>query len=456
MKKFLKNFLGTIAVLILLPIMLMLIWLTGNLHDEPLNPELSALLAQTHSTLPEADNAYFATLGLAAPADIEPHAWGVEWFKQAVENDAAALAGKPIAEIKLATLSFAPSNDKLPCGNKSAPIGCLDEVAAHPEITQQLLANEALLLHRFDALLDKNIAEPYRTTAMQSDIPARAVLMRASLLGVLRIALDMQQKHDERALTRWKNETVFLLRFAKNSHSLIDKMVLDAALVRYQKLLADYLSTHPKASLPGVLAMLEPFNHEAVSLHSAYENEALFSARVILAMTTTSVADSAQQASLSPLQSKFAMLFLDRNATANGLANWGMSWGKIAALQGETYRAAITQRPDEEEKSFWPLLSYHNPIGVFLVEVGKPNFATYLYRTDEVLANKQLLLFMLDARAGKVTAEKMAQEIVAQQTQLQHPYTGLLPVWDAQTHTLSYPKPDFIEAKNYAPLRIQM
>ncbi|MDH2919558.1 MAG: hypothetical protein PXX73_10245 [Sideroxydans sp.] len=43
MKKLLKILLGTLAVVVLAPIALMLIWLTGNLRDEPLNSELSTL-----------------------------------------------------------------------------------------------------------------------------------------------------------------------------------------------------------------------------------------------------------------------------------------------------------------------------------------------------------------------------------------------------------------------------
>lgn len=91
----------TAIVLIGVPVLIYLVWLTGNLTNDGIAPELSSLLARRNPQLNEKDNAYFDTIGLAASANVEPHAWGVSLFAQASANDKATNDGKSPTPINM-------------------------------------------------------------------------------------------------------------------------------------------------------------------------------------------------------------------------------------------------------------------------------------------------------------------------------------------------------------------
>ena len=65
-----------------------------------------------------------------------------------------------------------------------------------------------------------------------------------------------------------EEEVTFALRQAKSSHTLIDKLVHIAALNRYQRLLANYISVRPKAArarAKQLVAMLELFDKSGIA-----------------------------------------------------------------------------------------------------------------------------------------------------------------------------------------------
>lgn len=406
MKILLKFLKWTAFILLGAPILLYLIWIAGNLIDDELNPELARLLEHRPAQLSEKDNAYFDTIGLDAPSGMDPHAWGVAWLTQASANDQAFLEDKPGTPIKLAGYPLGSRQIELPCSQKDAKYTCLEEIAQNPAAAQKHLERDATLLQRFDTLLDKDYREPYREASFKSEIAPRSPESRASKLAQIRFALEVAKGHDDAALGRWQRETAFILRQARNSHTLIDAMVFTNALNRYQRLLADYVAKHPaaaRARAKQLLAMLEPFDRSAVTLHRAFESEAVFSTRSLLCPQLSLLSASSTDEETSPITNVLQILatpLFDRHATANELTAQNLEYARVAALEGDAYRNAIAKISAQQNQLADELVKfhYHNPVGKIILAMAPPDYSKYVYRSDDILANKILIAFAVDLR----------------------------------------------------------
>ncbi|MEQ1916294.1 MAG: hypothetical protein ABL856_06180 [Gallionella sp.] len=465
MKKLFKFIKWCTIILLGLPALVYLIWIAGNISDDDLNPALAKLVTQLPKTqLSDRDNAYFDILGLAAPNKMSPHEWGLAWFSQAIHNDQLIREGQPHLPISLDGYPSSTEKLNLPCLSNASSQSCIEEIANNPSEAKQCLREGAVLLQRFDSLLDKEYQEPYRDMMPLSDLAILSIEHQAIRLAELRFSVDVANGNNDVALTRWGNETSFILRQAKYSHSLIDKMVLTMALKRYQRLLADYISAQPKVARQQVTQiqdMLRLFKKDAVTLQPAFENEAILSAKLILSplMSPIELSDGSE-----PIYKRLALFLsiplFDRHATANSLSKIQLEYARTASLSGDDYREALAglaaQRAQQEGEG--DFLSYHNPVGHVLAQVAvAPDMTEYMYKSDEVIANAQLLLAAINLIAQNKTDEKSVSIAIKEnQASLKHPFTGELPQFDTKTRSLSYPAPkDF--SKNIAwPIAITL
>lgn len=344
----------------------------------------------------------------------------------------------------------------LSCTQKIINYNCIELVAHNKSIAEATLLAEAGRLNRFDAILDKAYQQPYRELTLVSDVPQFLAETKVIKLAIMRIALEIAQGKDEEALARWGNETNFLLKQAKNSYGLIDKMAAIAGLNRYQYLLADYISYHPNASRGNarkIMAMLVPFNKEAVTLQFSFENEATSLARSMISvkqMTGSLMLDSTNTPD-SWVIDKLFRPFLDPNATANAISEYNLEWSHIATLEENDLQSAIKEKKLKLKSAISESIpslvySYHNPVGKILVNVSKQQGVQplrYLWRSNNTIANNKLLVFAIDLLSRAATpAEQIQQEINIHKAELKHPYTAELPVWNGEGRSLSYPIPE--------------
>lgn len=433
-----------------LPVLVYLVWIAGNLSDDDLNPELASLLTLRPNTeLNPSDNAYFDILGLAAPDNMSPHEWGMTWFKLAIRNDQLIREGQPRLPISFDGYPPATQSSNLPCLSKASMQSRFEEIANNLSEAKQCLIEGAVLLQRFDSLLDKQYQEPYRDMTPLSDSSLLTMEHQVIRLAELRFSVDVASGNNDVALARWGRETSFILRQAEHSHSLLDKMILTMALKRYQWLLADYISTQPKIAkkqATQIQNMLRPFKKDAVTLQPAFENEAIISTKLMLSpwMSPTELANGSDSFYKRLVSFIFIPLF-DRHATANALSKIQLEYARIASLEGDDYRVAIAglaaQRSRQEGEA--DFLSYHNPVGHILVLMGvAPDMTEYLYKSDEVIANANLLLVAINLIAQNKTDEaSVSIAIKENQVSLIHPFTGELPRFDTRKRSLSYPAP---------------
>jgi hypothetical protein len=461
MLKFLK---WSAIILIGTPVLLYLIWLSGNLYREDISPELSLFLTrQPDHPLPEKDNAYFDVIGLSAPSDMEPHSWGVTWFTQASTNDLLILENKPANPIQLVNYPVTSKLSDLPCSKTNSQFACIEEVANNLTATQSTLDNDSLLLMRFDNLLDKEYQEPFRQMSPKSDFPPFAALGRAAKLGQIRIALEIAKHHDDAALQRWGRETGFLLRQTRNSHSLIDTLICTSLLTRYQKLLANYITVYPKrarSNAKQLLSILEPFSKSSLTLRHAMENEAVFSSRFLLSQAPSLGNEiDGEQDFLGDVVNLLAYPLYDKSETANEYAAFFLEYARIATLDGDAYREELAKISSTQKRTIDETFSfhYHNPTGKLIISMaGATDLSRYFYRVDDVIANKNLLIFAVNLlSADTLQTKQIAQSLRVQNNSLIHPFIGRMPEWDEKSRTLSYAVPDEYK-KNNPPMKIQL
>lgn len=464
-KKTLQFLKWSLIALLGVPVIIYLIWICGNIWNDPLTPELENLLAQRPQQIAEKDNAYFDVIGLAAPDNMEPHGWGVNWFEQASANDKTLNAGGTAVPVNMQRRT-SPDVSTLPCSSKEAGHMCLQEIAANPAAARSAVENEALMLQRLDAILDLNFQEPFREMSLQSEFPPFVPIATASKIALIRIALDISQARDDSALNRWGKETSFFLRQAQHSPSILGKMIAVSILNRYQQLMAEYIALYPEEALERstqILAMLEHFNKDAVSMQTALDNEAATAARFMLSpqmSLATNGSESKDVGVLVSIVGKLASPLLDKQATANEFTKIHLQCSRVAALDDGEHISGMTALTALRDKPFdlSTLLSFHNPIGKYILSVaGNVNCASYIYKSDDILANKQLLIWEIKLKSLKViTPGLIDKELQSNHAALEHPSTGDLPVFDPQKKTVKYPVLKLLQTTNYSPLEIKL
>ena len=465
MKKIIKVLKWSAIIVFTIPALIYLVWLTGNLKNHELDAEIASLLSRRVIQLDEKSNAYFDTVGLSAPNHMEPHAWGVALFTQVRANDRALNEGKTPTGIKLEGYPTGSISTELPCFKKDSKLSCLEEIAADPSVVKKVLDNESLLLKRFDSTLGKSYQEPERDMNYQSDLVSIAPKVRVAKLALIRNGLEIIKGHDDDALSKWEKETTFLLYQAKESHGLIEKVVLIYALDHYQKLLSDYLSLYPhraKIRAKKIRAMLEPFKKESVSLQSSFEYEAIYASTFILSVEDWAkmyFSDDPNAAQI--FLGQVLMPFFDKRATANQMALSHLRWSRIIALEGDSYRIARKEMAKEiavdQNSSIFGTLRYHNPVGKIMLQAAVVDASQYCFKSDNIIANKILLNFAFSmASQNVIRTDQINRAIQKRQLDLKHPFCGVLPVWDENSRTFSYPNPEQTNVLNFKPLLIKL
>lgn len=440
MKRPIRILARTAAVLLGIPALIYLGWLSGNLSDDELDPAVARLIAAGAPPQIDArDNAYFDLLGIGAPEGEDAHAWGQARFRELTASDGPP-GGTPPAPV--AQRKSAIDAAKIPCAKTEE---CLAEVAGNPYAAQRALAAEATPLRRLDAVLESNYQEPYRAFVYHSEFAAFAPPMTALKLAQARVALLAAQGRHEEALRQWGRLTAFADRQAAGSYSLLAKMIAIAALHRQHVLLAEYLKTYPGiAAQHAALIMnaLPPQSRAELTLAPALESEI-----AVMARSFTSDLTDIRAAVGSDLPAPLAGLFepfFKPKATVNMVAGQMRQWVQLDALEGDAYRAAraTLARQAGEEQSLW---HYRNPIGKILAGVAEPEYSSYFYRRDNLAAERRLLRFGIGLLADGKCDAALIKAAVANHRELAHPYTGALPAWNDQRRSLSHAVPDGVK-----------
>jgi len=75
-----------------------------------------------------------------------------------------------------------------------------------------------------------------------------------------------------------------------------------------------------------------------------------------------------------------------------------------------------------------------------LAMVGQPNMLPYLYRRDNILADRRLLALQW-AVAQLPTRDKAGVDALLARPEYRHPFDGSAPVWTTDGHGITYTAP---------------
>lgn len=160
MKRTLKIVVIVLAILIVLPVAALTALIVANLHDEPLDPELTSLLSTKPPQIAAAENGYFAWIGVAGPESEPPHAWGYRWFAEALRADRAPFGETPALAINAEVRKDGLQLEDFACREIES---CLAAVAKWPADARAVLDKGRVTLARGDlALAMPAYQEPWR------------------------------------------------------------------------------------------------------------------------------------------------------------------------------------------------------------------------------------------------------------------------------------------------------
>lgn len=435
MKRILKIAVIILAILLLLPVAALTFLVFANLHDEPLDPTLAALLTAEPPQIAAAENGYFAWIGVPGPEKEPPHAWGYRWFQEALRADRA-----PFGETQALAIDAEVRKDSLRVEDFGCREieSCLAAVAKWPADARAVLEKGRLTLARGDvALAMPAYQEPWRPDfSFTSALPRQPQHYR--LLGATRFALAVSEGRHDAALDLLERAMAFHRRQAQGAATLIEKLLALANLHSDLQLLNQYMLHAPAAARQRearIAGLLAPLPGDATSLQRAILTELRGGVRMFLSLGEKKLFAAAS--SESPLPRWLAGTLGQRlylpGASANEYFQLNRAWLAADALAGEDYRRAIADARRDLEKATADSYALRNPVGHILVRVGAADYGSYFLRRDDLLALHAMVALQFELLRSQSNDDEAIARAAAG---LRHPYTGVAPVWDKTARRL--------------------
>lgn len=422
-------------------------WITGiaavgmaavvlaNAFDEPLAPEVKALLERPAPQVAEADNLLNALIGFPiVSADVAENEafWRIGVRKRAIrrvaaDNDARQHAYDVTGDER--TLRLIGDRTLLCPRDALSDPTCLSAVAAHRDAVEQLLIDNAEWLRRFHAL------QRYSTFAADAPISffdpwiLSGVVSTGHALARTEIALQWVRGDRAAAVANLAADLQFWRQFlASTDANLIEKFIAAAGYRSSLVLAATFLRT--QALSPDEVAMLEPalapLPQAAVSLVSAIDREFdYFNAALIatLAAPAASLAidEDGEPSKLAGIRNVIARYFTLPNATLN------RRFRRVQMEIAATRNCAQSAADATPEAEFSLAERLYNPVGNTIADLGAPGYGAYAQRLCDLdgmnrIVGLQLAMARLPRPPGDAAA--VAAFVQTADARFADPYTG--------------------------------
>lgn len=429
---------GAVTLVSLLIVLIVTVVLL-NLWDDPLSPDIEELLAASPEQIQVENNGYFAWIGVIGPSSESPHAWGLRWYKEAIEADKSLSNQEFELAIEKDKRQQALSVEDLICSQVET---CLEAVASNPEEARSVLIKGREDIERGDEAINfPEYQEAWRPDASYySRVPDNARVFRS--LSAIRFALDVAEGHDDKALLRLDREMRFHVRQMKGSVSIIHKMTAISSFRTDLLLLNQYMLTKPKAARQRVdrlAAMLAPLPPDAIRMREVFENEPRIYIRFFLTMKGGDFGNKyfGYGSDKSENKGEYVWRFMYHpRMTANEYMRMNRAQFTIDELSGDNYRQALvkSQQQINAERDF---LVMRNTIGHILTNIALQDYSGYLMKRDDLVALYAMVGLQLDLIRDGVSDKKSIAYSISN-AELRHPFTGNAPEWDSEFRTLSY------------------
>lgn len=394
-----------------LSIMYLVIFIALALYDEPLQKDIAEFLKVPPVTLSDAENAYFAQLGFAAPHGVDIHRYGMEKYRSVMDESAKRHAGgiqpPPSKQADSAQLTFT--------GKELPKDRFWQFVTDRPPALEVMARDNAELLARYHGLLRyRHIAEPggnghYQDVPFPEFLPIRST-HTLSLLLILRTA---QQGKLDQALSELSDDMKYWRVMLRQSHVLIGKLIAIACIQKDYQVLSELIAHFAlsDSQRSEIRALLPPWNADDVNFAEASRYEALY-------VTESMFASLPQQGMLNGL-------LLKRNATTNTIVRIHLDNGRIAQLSPEELvRSMSTRKNSQKELARLHPDFLYNPVGAILSAIAVPQLSSYFSRFHDLEAKRRMVLIHLMAKEQGVGHDGMDAFLKKSGKGFANPYTG--------------------------------
>jgi hypothetical protein len=421
-----------IAILAILLITL-LVLVAVNTVDEDLTPEARAFFARPRVDFVP-DSGWALMAGFHAPPGEEARSYAAAIRLAASQRKPGTpLRGQPRAlEVR------AP--DELLCIPQE--IDCVRVFARRPESIADLVADNAVLLARYDELLRSrgltDVVEAF--DYYESIIPHFSTILRTQQVRMSLAGVEAATGRSAKAIAWIEADAAFHRRWLEEAGSILSKMLAVRGLSR------DFLVAGQVARSAGTLApqqwdalerIVAPLTPGQRGVGHVLRVEAGLFANVLDQMiadarTTSRIIESDR------LGSSIAGATLRRNATLNFAHPLFAAWTRLDPVPTAELARAIAQVEESERK--WLAFDWswaYNPTGRGLVREQKPQLAEYLYRVRDLDALASTLRCAIGLRRAGVPREAAAAHVAVSPACVD-PYEARPLGWDAERGELSF------------------
>jgi len=417
-----------------------------NAIDEPLAPEVTALVQDQGPLLTRQQNMYYSTVSFnAAAQDMEEAGWD---RVQAI--NASLRAGKTILEADKETeqprRTFVGDKTHLPgFGKASGELSdSLEFVRQHGAEADQFLADNRVLLERYAALQRyPHFAVTVPANTFLVGEPQWEYIYLARRLWKLELAGLLAGGRVDEAIDSLQRDTYFWRRvLAERRQTLLGKGIVTFYVADDFHLASQFAHSYTlnTAQLAALHESDAPLTADERSMAGAFEDEFLQEREELsliddpaatMKLLGKDYSPSAGERFSTFLQSRFYL----RNATLN------FAYRKLRqGIEAESHACYGFK----EEEPVYPLpmkLSLEmlrNPVGQTFANISGPYLHSYSGRMCDLLAFQRLLALQLLLRERNLPDDQVAAFVRDAGADYADPYTGAPMQWLPQQHSLSF------------------
>jgi len=434
---------------------LLLLLFIVNAFDEDLSPEISTLATVPGAAVAQQENGYFNFYGFAAPAGQDAHQRGVELVREYEQTTAGdqkrTIASGEDRNREDNSIGFVGDRSKL-CGRSSTSDQCLAFYARHGGDTSRLLADNMLLLERYDRLIRYRhfqlTVKPYPTIP----IPSFDLVRTAHQLWLAKISRLLEQGERAAVLAALQQEASFSRRMAEESSSMIDKLIAFMILSDDLRALSGIISMHNlmPAEKVAAEAILRPLTEPEMSFGRVFRYEFEMNRNFLTSavkgghLYALFESESTYEAAsfLSKAKWFFIRPLLNVNATLNLLHRRYVNTLEFDALSAKVFAARMKAGNVNRNGTALRWNMIYNPAGKVYDAVLTPDYSEYTGRGHKLDGLMLLVSLQLLLKEKTVPKNSIVQFIKNSGPRYADPYTDDPMRWNEKNNSIYFEASD--------------
>lgn len=405
-----------------------LVAFAANQFDEALDPEAAAYFESGRMPPLTGDRGFALLAGLSAPVDQDPRAYAVEW------SEAIARAGREgtrfperAGRLRLSVLGAT----ELLCHPET--VRCIERFRGKPSSIDDLMADNAVLLRRYDELQQQaDLADAGIWAAFDAPNIDYAIVLAAQSVLLSGIAVQAGRGDWDGAIARLETDAAFHRRWLSQGRTVISKMVVVRSLSRDLLLalqIAEAMPAPTSAQRQALARIAAPLDDEGRAMRHALR----FEAAVFPDAVEKAIGERKRRREaygLEPMGDLVA-LFALRNATLNfGYRPYAV-WERLDRVESRDLDLEVQRARIELDRLIRPDASWlHNAGGKYLVALALPIYDQYILRVRDLDALARLVCAAMHVRFESIPRDQVASRLSAAAPNCGDPYTGRPFAWD--------------------------